>query len=153
MIECCDILVANKTDLTPPEEVDLLNETMRALNPNATVLTAEYGRVELAKVLAAASSEYGAATVHEGEADLRRLIEKVREKEVQEKAPYHGHGQHSETAVKLKCHQEGASRESLASPRSATSADDLSTHTGLWISSVRCHSRTNALLWALRFRA
>ena len=92
-IECADILVANKTDLTSPEQIDLLKETLSSLNPHATVLTTERGRVQIARILAAAHTECGSVSVEGEEWEIRRFIAKVKETEAQESDHTPGHAQ------------------------------------------------------------
>ncbi|WP_375759005.1 zinc metallochaperone GTPase ZigA [Corallococcus exercitus] len=50
-VEFADVLVLNKTDLVPAEDVARLAQVLRKLNPEASLVTAERGRVPLAAVL------------------------------------------------------------------------------------------------------
>jgi len=89
-IECADILLANKTDLVgSADELALLKETLASLNPNATLMTSERGRVELKTVLGAAG-EHRVAKSTEDE-DLRRHVEKLKEQEAAPKAAESSH--------------------------------------------------------------
>jgi len=82
-IECADVLVMNKMDLISANEQALLREALGELNPLATVLCAERGRVELTSVLAAAGENSMAKSDEDG--DMRRIVETV-------KAQGHDHG-------------------------------------------------------------
>eukprot|EP00980_Cylindrotheca_fusiformis_P005959 scaffold1264_cov73-Cylindrotheca_fusiformis.AAC.3 len=56
--ETADLVVLNKCDLIEDEqELDQLEEIVRALNPKATVLTTEFGRLPVSKVLAVAKGK------------------------------------------------------------------------------------------------
>jgi len=98
-IECADVLITNKTDLTSADELTLLRETVASLNPHATIVPSERGRVELSKVLAAAG-ENGAAVLDD-DSDLRRLVEQVNANEKaaasgkKESGHEHGHAEPS----------------------------------------------------------
>ncbi|MFC4541886.1 CobW family GTP-binding protein [Halosolutus amylolyticus] len=50
-VEFCDTLVVNKTDLVTDAELDYVVETLRALQPEATVLTSTFGQVDPGAVL------------------------------------------------------------------------------------------------------
>ena len=49
-VECCDVIIVNKIDLTDATELGLLKETLTSLNPLAKMFSSERGRVELASV-------------------------------------------------------------------------------------------------------
>ncbi len=50
-IEFCDVLVLNKCDLVPDEELAEIEATIRALQPRAKVLRTEHGRVDPDEIL------------------------------------------------------------------------------------------------------
>ena len=75
-IEVADVLVANKTDLTNADELSLLRETLGQLNPHASIVQSERGKVELSSILAAAKSGVQASS-RDDDADLRKLVEKI----------------------------------------------------------------------------
>ena len=71
-VECADVLVVNKTDLSASaRQLELLRETLGSLNPAAKVLTSVRGDVSLASVLAAAPAD-GVASL-DGEGELREV--------------------------------------------------------------------------------
>jgi len=89
-IECADVLVMNKTDLVSADELSLLRETLGTLNPLASVLASERGRVDLRQILAAAGENSVARS--DEDSDLRRVVDVVKEGEA------HGHGHAAEEA-------------------------------------------------------
>ena len=91
-IEVADVLVANKTDLTNADELSLLRETLGQLNPHASIVQSERGKVELSSILAAAKSGVQASS-RDDDADLRKLVEKIQEQEAGTGVP-NGHGHH-----------------------------------------------------------
>jgi G3E family GTPase len=50
-VEFADVIVLNKTDLVTPERLIELEGTIRSLNPEAVLVSAERGRVPLAEIL------------------------------------------------------------------------------------------------------
>ncbi|NJM08089.1 GTP-binding protein [Candidatus Gracilibacteria bacterium] len=50
-VEFADVLVLNKTDLVPPDDLDRLAALLRRLNPDATVLRSSFGQVPLDQLL------------------------------------------------------------------------------------------------------
>ena len=50
-VEFCDTLVINKTDLVTESELDYVVETLRTLQPEATILTSSFGQVDPGDVL------------------------------------------------------------------------------------------------------
>merc|ERR1711988_954806 len=46
-----DILVANKTDLVSPEELDALKKKLKAINVHAPIIESQYSRVPIEKVI------------------------------------------------------------------------------------------------------
>lgn len=105
-IECADVLVTNKTDLTPPAELILLRETLGQLNPHASVIATERGRVELTSILAAAGDDAVAAS--DEDRDLRRHVDKVRHAEHSHSEHKHAEQGHSEHGhAEQKGHEHG----------------------------------------------
>jgi G3E family GTPase len=52
--EIADVVLLNKRDLATPEDMSRINTVVQALNPRATVLQSEYGRLPLSQILAVA---------------------------------------------------------------------------------------------------
>ncbi len=50
-VEFANVVVINKLDLVPPEQVDALEKIVRKLNPSAKLLRAEQSRVALGEIL------------------------------------------------------------------------------------------------------
>lgn len=50
-VEFADVLILNKTDIAKPEDVDRLEATLRAMNPEARILRSDHSRVPLDQVL------------------------------------------------------------------------------------------------------
>lgn len=50
-IEFSNVLVVTKTDLIDSSKAQALLATLRRLNPNAEIVVADYGKVELAAIL------------------------------------------------------------------------------------------------------
>lgn len=50
-IEFCNVIVINKTDLLPKQEVNKLYKILKHLNPEAKILTSQFGKVSLDKIL------------------------------------------------------------------------------------------------------
>jgi G3E family GTPase len=50
-IEFCDVLILNKCDMVDEETLLQLEEVMKKLQPNASLLRAEYGKIEPARIL------------------------------------------------------------------------------------------------------
>ena len=50
-VEFADVIVINKTDLATPEDLELLDEVLRQLNPGAKRVRADHGKVALDAVL------------------------------------------------------------------------------------------------------
>ena len=50
-IEFCDVLVLNKCDLVPDEELDEIEEVLRTLQPRAKILRSEHGNVNPEEIL------------------------------------------------------------------------------------------------------
>jgi len=50
-VEFCDVVVLNKTDLLPAEELDRLEAILHSLNPRARIVRATHGRVPLDRIL------------------------------------------------------------------------------------------------------
>ena len=91
-IEYADVIIANKTDLASANEITLTKEALGQLNPHATVMMSERGKVELTSVLGAAG-EHRIAALNEDD-DIRRLVEKVNADEAKEnQTQEHGHAE------------------------------------------------------------
>ncbi len=50
-IEFCDVLLLNKCDLVPDDELDEIEAVLRALQPRAEIIRTEFGRVDPADIL------------------------------------------------------------------------------------------------------
>jgi len=50
-IEFCDVLILNKIDLMPVQDVEQLTAILKALNPRAKIIQSEFGKVPLDEVL------------------------------------------------------------------------------------------------------
>lgn len=61
-IEFCDVLILNKTDLINEEEKSRLMAILHSLNPRADIVTSEFGKVPLDKVLNTGLFDFDAAS-------------------------------------------------------------------------------------------
>ena len=50
-VEFCDVIVLNKTDLLPPEDVARLEAILHTLNPRADIVHARFGQIPLERIL------------------------------------------------------------------------------------------------------
>ncbi|WP_336362399.1 CobW family GTP-binding protein [Halalkalicoccus salilacus] len=50
-VECCDVLVLNKCDLLPEDELDEVEATLRGLQPGARIVRTRYGELDPAEML------------------------------------------------------------------------------------------------------
>lgn len=50
-IEFCDVLVINKCDMVEKEQLDLLEKTLRKLQPNAKIIKTSYGKIDPREIL------------------------------------------------------------------------------------------------------
>ncbi|WP_336342817.1 GTP-binding protein [Halalkalicoccus ordinarius] len=50
-VECCDVLVLNKCDLLPEDELDEVEATLRGLQPSARIVRTRYGELDPAEIL------------------------------------------------------------------------------------------------------
>ena len=102
-VECADVLVVNKTDLSASaRQLELLCETLGSLNPAAKVLTSVRGDVSLASVLAAAPAD-GVASL-DGEGEHRRMVKDHNHDHGHHE---HGHGGHAAAAPSAAEHEHG----------------------------------------------
>ncbi|MFK7692561.1 GTP-binding protein [Paenibacillus sp. HJGM_3] len=65
-IEFCDVMILNKCDLVAAEELDQLERVLRALQPRAVFIRAEYGMVEPTAILNTGLFDFEAASVSAG---------------------------------------------------------------------------------------
>jgi len=65
-IEFCDVLVLNKCDLVEPDELLELERVLRALQPRAKLLRAEFGAVEPQQILNTGLFDFDAASASAG---------------------------------------------------------------------------------------
>ena len=65
-VEFADVVVLNKIDLLPPDDVAVVEAAVRALNPMARLVRAEHGRVPLEAVLDTGSFDYARASTSAG---------------------------------------------------------------------------------------
>ncbi|MBB5755104.1 zinc metallochaperone GTPase ZigA [Prosthecomicrobium pneumaticum] len=63
-IEFADVIVLNKVSATTPHERDLARKIIRALNPEADLVEADFGRVPLARVLDTGRFDFDRAEAH-----------------------------------------------------------------------------------------
>ncbi|EPY9770967.1 TPA: GTP-binding protein [Klebsiella variicola] len=61
-IEFCDVLILNKTDLIDDSQKERLMQILQSLNPRAKIITSEFGKVELNKVLNTGLFDFEAAS-------------------------------------------------------------------------------------------
>lgn len=61
-VEFADVLILNKTDLMAPDELRALTAILAALNPDAALIPASYGRVSLAQILNTGRFEFKRAS-------------------------------------------------------------------------------------------
>jgi len=50
-IEFCDVLIINKCDLVDKEKIDLLEKTLRKLQPNAKIIKTSFGKIDPKEIL------------------------------------------------------------------------------------------------------
>ena len=65
-VEFCDVLVLNKCDLVPPDELGQLETMLRKLQPEAKLVRAEYGRIDPALILNTNLFDFGKAASSAG---------------------------------------------------------------------------------------
>ncbi|MFM7076228.1 MAG: GTP-binding protein [Planctomycetaceae bacterium] len=65
-VEFADVLLVNKADLVPPDDLGRLEAVLRALNPTARILRAAHGRVPLEAVLGTGLFDMARAAGHPG---------------------------------------------------------------------------------------
>jgi len=65
-VEFANVIVINKTDLVEPHELEGLAAILRRLNPDARLLTAEHGRVDLRELLGTGLFDLDAAATRPG---------------------------------------------------------------------------------------
>lgn len=65
-VEFADVIITNKIDLVPPEDVPRLQAFLRTLNPTAKQLTAAFGDVALDEILDAGLFDHNAAEAMPG---------------------------------------------------------------------------------------
>ncbi len=65
-VEFADVLVLNKTDLLPPQELDELEAVLRSLNPSADVVRAVRGQVPLDRLLNTGRFDFDRASAAPG---------------------------------------------------------------------------------------
>jgi G3E family GTPase len=65
-VEFANVIVVNKTDLAPTEDVAYLEAILRSLNPAAVILRSDHGRVPAAAVLGTGLFDMAHAAAHPG---------------------------------------------------------------------------------------
>ncbi|WP_101296750.1 GTP-binding protein [Halegenticoccus soli] len=65
-IEFCDVLVLNKCDLVPDEELETIEATLRALQSRAKILRAEHGAVDPDEILGTGRFDFARASQSAG---------------------------------------------------------------------------------------
>ena len=65
-VEFADVIVVNKSDLVPPDQLQRLEGILQALNPRARILTSRFGRVPLAEILETGRFDFEAARMAPG---------------------------------------------------------------------------------------
>ena len=60
-IEFCDVLLVNKCDLVPDDELDAIEAVLRTLQPRAKILRTEHGAVDPEEILATGQFDFEAA--------------------------------------------------------------------------------------------
>ena len=60
-IEFCDVLLLNKCDLVPEDELDAIEAVLRTLQPRARIVRTEHGEIDPAEVLATGRFDFEAA--------------------------------------------------------------------------------------------
>ena len=63
-IEFADVLILNKTDVTPPDQLDAARKILRALNPDADLIETSMSRVPLDRVLDTGRFDHEKAEEH-----------------------------------------------------------------------------------------
>ena len=141
-IEYADVIIANKTDLASANEITLTKEALGQLNPHATVMMSERGKVELTSVLGAAG-EHRIAALNEDD-DIRRLVEKVNADEAKEnQTQEHGHAE--KPAEHGHAEKEEADRTSMATRRSRRLVMSTTTTSSRTATATRTAKRRGAI--------
>ena len=123
-VECADVLVVNKTDLSASaRQLELLGETLGSLNPAAKVLTSVRGDVSLASVLAAAPAD-GVASL-DGEGEHRRMVKDHNHDHGHHE---HGHGGHAAAAPSAAEHEHGHAPPAAEHGHAPDCADESHDH-------------------------
>ena len=123
-VECADVLVVNKTDLSASaRQLELLRETLGSLNPAAKVLTSVRGDVSLASVLAAAPAD-GVASL-DGEGEHRRMVKDHNHDHGHHE---HGHGGHAAAAPSAAEHEHGHAPPAAEHGHAPDCADESHDH-------------------------
>src|SRR6056297_946405 len=65
-IEFCDVLLLNKCDLVPDEELDEIEAVLRTLQPRAKIIRTEHGRVDPAEILGTGRFDFDEASQSAG---------------------------------------------------------------------------------------
>ena len=65
-IEFCDVLLLNKCDLVPDEELDEIEAVLRTLQPRAKIIRTEHGRVDPAEILGTGRFDFDQASQSAG---------------------------------------------------------------------------------------
>lgn len=72
-VEFCDVLILNKTDRIPPQELATLEAVLRKLQPRAKILRSSFGKVASEEILGTALFDFDAASASPGwMAELRK---------------------------------------------------------------------------------
>ena len=123
-VECADVLVVNKTDLSASaRQLELLVETLGSLNPAAKVLTSVRGDVSLTSVLAAAPAD-GVASL-DGEGEHRRMVKDHNHDHGHHE---HGHGGHAAAAPSAAEHEHGHAPPAAEHGHAPDCADESHDH-------------------------
>ena len=86
-VEFCDTLILNKTDLVSDAELEAIRADIRTLQPDATIIPTEYGRIDPTNFLAGQRFQRDAV---EGGARWRKILDD----DEAENSHNHGHADH-----------------------------------------------------------
>lgn len=102
-IEFCTKIIINKTDCVSKEQLEEVKAVIKALQPDAEILEANYGKVELDKILNTKSFEYEKASL--SATWIKKLNEQVAEEHDEHEHHHHDEHCHDHDGEHCHCHE------------------------------------------------
>ncbi|MBQ7884952.1 MAG: GTP-binding protein [Clostridia bacterium] len=102
-IEFCTKIIINKTDCVSKEQLDEVKAVIKALQPDAEIVEANYGKVELDKILNTKSFEYEKASL--SATWIKKLNEQVAEEHDEHEHHHHDEHCHDHDGEHCHCHE------------------------------------------------